>query len=206
MKWKTSALCKEWDGSEQDGFGRWALASHNTFDGVNFASRKYLIDAQAAKANYYRGATASQFGCGKYSLKLNILPSDGNALRNDNAENGTRMIRARYKVRFFPHTYYREEALHELKRLESWDNTSGSTDIDDTQDMRIQGTDGKPLLLLSANLDDVTPEDHQAPIHKKGSQIIRFGFEKSHPAPFRQSGVTADLNADGDVSDNFENK
>lgn len=198
-KWKTSAIAET-----GTGYGKWFRSSHTTFDATNFAARRWLVDAQAAKANYYRGQTASQFGYGNYSLKLNVLPSDGNACRNNNAQNGTRVLRTRMKVRFFPHTYYRKEALAELKRLESWDNTSGSTSVDDAQDLRVRGLDNKPLLLMSASLDDTSPETHDAPVVQKGSQIIRFGFEQNHPAPYRQSTVTVDLNADGDTTDSHE--
>lgn len=199
-KFRTKTIAKQGTGAGNKAtFGEWAIGSHDAWDGVNFQTRRWTIDCQAAAAKVYRGMTASQFGHGKYTLKLTALPTN-NAFFGDPG----RAMRARVKVNYYPPTYYRKEALKELKRVETWDNTSGSTDIEDVQDLRVRSLDNKPLLLMAAELTDELPENHGTPAVLKGSQIIRFGFHSNYPSVFRQSGLTVDINQDGDLDEEYE--
>lgn len=164
-----------------------------------------VIDCRHLSALQYGRQAVSQFGHGKYTVKIHIWPEEGlTGLLQDRSETTLGMIKCSYVMP----TKARYAALHHLKSLEKNNNmVVASSDT----------FDGETHPLLIANLDTndpMSPGSGDGAINSggKGSKVIRFGYD-ANTYVYGQDSFMADIRGvlpgsdpDGDYNDAHETK
>lgn len=165
-----------------------------------------LIDAQHLSAINSGRQVASQFGHGKYSVDVfiwprqSILDSWGIGDGGD-AAGRSEVALGRLKCKYVMPSKARYAALHHLKSLEKKNN--------DTM-MNVDNFDGEAHPLLVADVDTDDPMSPGSGVGStmsghKGAKVIRFSFDNTVPV-YGQDAYHADLDGDGNVTDNHESK
>ena len=167
------------------------------FQPSNADSIRVTIDTQHARALQFGHQTATQFGYGVVDVQVDLVPSYGSA----NPDN-SRAAFGEVLATWYEPTGLRMDALKHLKDLERMEDNADpfATGVESGD-----APEANPLLAFALDTNEETgnPTNRNAtPL--KGSRIIRFGFRKDHPEVHRQSQISVDLNADGDLNDGYE--
>ena len=155
-----------------------------------------VIDCRHLHALQTGKQAMSQFGHGKYTVKLHIWPDSGiTGLLQDNSQTSVGMAMCSYVMP----TKARYAALHHLKSLEKNNNLVMSN---------VENFDGESHPLLAADVDTanaLAPGSDVGSINSgnKGAKVIRFGYD-SNTFVYGQDSFLADLNHDDDLTDDHE--
>ncbi len=157
-----------------------------------------LIDARHMFALQTGKQAMSQFGHGKYTVKIMIWPEAGyTGLLQDESLPTLGQIQCSYVMP----TKARYAALHHLKTLEK-QNAMVLQNVDNF------GGEHHPLLTADVDTDDVlSPGSGVGALNSgnKGAKVIRFSYD-NRVNVYGQDQFVVDLNSDGDVTDNHEYK
>lgn len=155
-----------------------------------------LIDTRHMHALQKGKQAMSQFGHGKYTVKVMIWPDAGlTGLLQDESLPSLGQIQCSYVMP----TKARYAALHHLKSLEK-QNAMVHQNVDNF------GGEHHPLLTADVDTDDaLSPGSGTGALNSgnKGAKVIRFSYDQSVNV-YGQDQFVADLDADGNVTDAHE--